>query len=36
MLSHIVAPPLIISEEQLVEELGKLDELLSEVNKEFL
>ena len=32
----LVAPPLIITEEQLVEELAKLDEVLSEVDKEFL
>jgi taurine--2-oxoglutarate transaminase len=32
----IVAPPLIITEEQLTEELFKLDEVLSEVDKEFL
>ncbi|MDF2474046.1 MAG: hypothetical protein K0R21_1828 [Anaerocolumna sp.] len=32
----IVAPPLIITEEQLVEELMKLDEVLSIVDKEFI
>jgi taurine---2-oxoglutarate transaminase len=32
----LVAPPLIITEEQLLEELVKLDEVLSEVDKEFL
>ncbi len=32
----IVAPPLIITEQQLVEELGKLDEVLSEVDREIL
>jgi taurine---2-oxoglutarate transaminase len=32
----IVAPPLIITEDQLTEELVKLDEVLSEVDKEFL
>jgi len=32
----IVAPPLIITEEQIIEELAKLDEVLSFVDKEFL
>ena len=32
----IVAPPLIITEEQLAEELNKLDEVLSEVDREFV
>ncbi|QLY78153.1 aminotransferase class III-fold pyridoxal phosphate-dependent enzyme [Clostridium intestinale] len=32
----LVAPPLIISEEQLVEELAKLDEVLEIVDKEFI
>jgi len=32
----IVAPPLIITEAQLTEELAKLDEVLSEVDREFL
>lgn len=32
----LVAPPLIITEEQLVEELAKLDEVLEIVDKEFI
>jgi taurine--2-oxoglutarate transaminase len=32
----LVAPPLIITEEQLLEELAKLDEVLTEVDQEFL
>ena len=32
----IVAPPLIITEKQLAEELGKLDEVLCEVDREFI
>ena len=32
----LVAPPLIITEEQLVEELVKLDEVLGIVDKEFI
>jgi len=32
----LVAPPLIITEEQLVEELVKLDEVLGLVDKEFI
>ncbi len=32
----IIAPPLIITEEQLIEELGKLDEVLGMVDKEFI
>jgi len=32
----LIAPPLIITEEQLVEELTKLDEVLTEVDREFI
>jgi taurine--2-oxoglutarate transaminase len=32
----LVTPPLIITEEQLTEELVKLDEVLTTVDKEFL
>jgi taurine--2-oxoglutarate transaminase len=32
----LIAPPLIITEEQLVEELIKMDEVLTEVDREFL
>jgi taurine--2-oxoglutarate transaminase len=32
----LVTPPLIITDEQLIEELVKLDEVLTTVDKEFL